>query len=231
MCIKSSLEGGVLRRITPMKTAPQQRKIEETANSISHGVGILLAVAGTTLLVVFGALYGTVWHVVSFAVFGAGMVVLYLASTLFHGTKNPRKKVKFNRFDHSAIYILIAGSYTPLSLTSLRGATGWTIFGLIWAMAIGGVVFKVWFYSSKWRKLSAWLYVAMGWMIIAAIVPVINNVPETSLWFFLAGGLSYTGGVVFYLYQKVPFFHLIFHLFILGGSVCHFFGFLFLLPI
>ncbi len=200
------------------------------ANSISHGVGIALAVAGVTLLVVFGAIYGDAWHVVSFSIFGASMIVLYLASTLFHGAKRPRVKYLLNKFDHSAIYILIAGSYTPLSLISLRGWIGWTIFGLIWAMAIGGIVFKVWFYSSKLSRLSTILYVAMGWLVVIAIVPVIKNVPETSLWFFLAGALSYSGGVVFFVIKKVPFFHLVFHLFILGGSVCHFFGFLFLLP-
>ena len=205
-------------------------KTEEIANSISHGIGIVLAIAGVTLLVVFGTLYGDAWHIVSFSIFGASMIILYLASTLFHGAKNPRLKYILNKFDHSAIYILIAGSYTPLSLISLRGWIGWTIFGLIWALAAAGIVFKVWFYSSRVSKLSTILYVAMGWLVIIAIVPVIRNVPETSLWFFLAGALSYSGGVVFFVIKKVPFFHLVFHLFILGGSVCHFFGFLFLLP-
>ncbi len=207
------------------------KKIEEIANSISHGIGVALAIAGVTLLVVFAAIYGNVWHIVSFSIFGASMIVLYLASTLFHSVKRVRLKYYLNKFDHSAIYILIAGSYTPLTLISLRGWIGWTIFGLIWALAIAGVVYKVWFHSAKWRNLSALLYVVMGWLIIFAIVPIINNVPNRSLWFILAGGLSYTGGVIFYLFPRVPFFHLVFHLFILGGSVCHFFAFLFLLPI
>jgi hemolysin III len=206
-------------------------KAEEVANSISHGIGVGLAIAGVVLLTVFGAIYGNAWHIVSFAVFGISMVVLYLASTLFHSTKNPRLKIKLNKFDHSAIYILIAGSYTPLALISLRGWVGWTIFGLIWSLAIAGIVFKIWFYSSKWRNLSTWLYVAMGWLIILAIVPVIRNVPNVSLWFLLAGGLSYTVGAMFFLFPKVPFTHLVFHLFILGGSICHFFAFLYLLPI
>ncbi len=206
-------------------------KAEEIANSVSHGVGIGLAVAGVSLLVIFAAIYGNAWHIVSFSIFGASMIVLYLASTLFHSSSNLRKKYKLNKFDHSSIYILIAGSYTPITLVSLRGAFGWVIFGLIWAMAIGGVVFKVWFYSQKWRNLSAWLYVGMGWLIIIAIVPVLKNVPNTSLYFLMAGVLSYSGGVIFYLKRNIPFFHFIFHLFILGGSVCHFFAFLFLLPI
>jgi len=214
-----------------MKKNRKWRKAEEIANSVSHGIGIGLAVAGMTLLVVFASIYGNVWHIVSFSVFGTSMSLLYIASTLFHGAKRPRLKVKLNKFDHSAIYILIAGSYTPLALVSLRGWVGWTIFGLIWSLAVAGIIFKIWFYAPKWKKLSTGLYVAMGWLAIIAIVPVLENVPTTSLWFLLAGGLSYTAGVAFYLYSRIPFFHLIFHFFILGGSICHFFAFLYLLPI
>ncbi|MDD4192734.1 MAG: hemolysin III family protein [Mangrovibacterium sp.] len=214
-----------------MKGTSTLKKAEEIANSVSHGVGIGLAVAALALLVTFASLYGNAWHIVSFSIFGTSMVLLYMASTLFHVTRRARLKVKLNRFDHSAIYILIAGSYTPLALVSLRGWVGWTIFGLIWSMAVAGIIFKIWFYSSKWKKLSTGLYVAMGWLALVAIVPVIEHVPSTSLWFIFSGGLSYTAGVAFYLYSRIPFFHLIFHLFILGGSVCHFFAFLFLLPI
>lgn len=202
------------------------KKIEEIFNSISHGIGILLAVAGVTLLVIFGAIHGDAWHVVSFSIFGASMIILYTASTFFHGVKNPRLKLKLNKFDHSAVYILIAGTYTPLALVSLRGALGWVIFGLIWALAISGVVFKVWFYQHKYRKISAWMYVIMGWLIIGAIVPVIKNVPAISLYYMLAGCLSYSAGVFFYIKKGLPFGHLVFHLFCLGGSICHFFAFL-----
>ncbi len=202
------------------------KKIEEIFNSISHGIGIVLAVAGGTLLVVFGAIHGDAWHVVSFSIFGTSMILLYTASTFFHGVKNPRLKYKLNKFDHSAVYILIAGTYTPLALVSLRGALGWVIFGLIWALAISGVIFKVWFYQHKYRKISAWMYFVMGWLVIGAIVPVINNVPATSLYYFLAGCLSYSAGVFFYIKKDLAFGHLVFHLFCLGGSICHFFGFL-----
>ncbi len=207
------------------------KKAEEIANSISHGIGVGLAIVAVAFLVVFGAIYGTVWHIVSFSVFGASMFLLYLASTLYHGVKHPKLKAKLNKFDHSAIYILIAGSYTPIALVSLRGWIGWTIFGLVWTLAVAGIIFKIWFYRSKWKKLSTWLYVAMGWLVIFAIVPVIQNVPGTSFWFLIAGAISYTTGVIFFFYHRVPFFHLVFHLFILGGSICHFFAFLFLLPI
>ncbi len=201
-------------------------KLEEILNSVSHGIGILLAFAGVTLLVVFGAIRGDAWHVVSFAVFGASMIMLYTASTIFHGAKNPRLKYKLNRFDHSAVFILIAGTYTPLALVSLRGTLGWVLFGFIWACAIAGVVFKVWFYQQKYRKISAWMYLLMGWSVIAVIVPVIKNVPAVSLWYILIGVLSYSASVFFYIRKEIPFGHLVFHLFVLGGSICHFFAFL-----
>jgi len=207
-------------------------KKEEIANTISHGIGIAIAIAVVTILVVFGAIYGTAWHVVSFSVFGASMITLYIASTLFHGAKKLRLKYKLNRFDHSAIYLLIAGTYTPIALVALNhNWIGWSLFGLIWALAIAGIIYKIWFYQSKWTKLSTWLYVIMGWLILIAIYPIIKNVPNTSLWFLLAGALSYNAGVFFFLYHKIPFFHFVFHLFILGGSICHFFAFLYLIPI
>jgi hemolysin III len=208
-----------------MSTALIKRtKGEEIANSVSHGIGVGLAIAGTVLLIVRAAMHGTAWHVVSYSIFGAGMILLYTASTLFHGVYAPRLKFKLNKFDHSSIYILIAATYTPITLTALRGAFGWVIFGLIWGLAIAGVVFKIWFYTPKYRMLSTILYVVMGWMILIAIVPVIRNVHAPSIWLLLAGCLSYTISPVFYLLRKVPYAHAIFHIFILGGTICHFFG-------
>lgn len=203
-------------------------KYEEIVNSSSHGIGVLLAIAGTTLLAIWAALYGNAWHIVSYSIFGAGMIVLYSASTVFHGAKNLRKKYHLNKFDHSSIYVLIAATYTPFSLVGIKGTFGWVIFGLVWAMAICGIVFKVWFYSTKWRYLSTWLYLAMGWTGIIAIVPIVQNLPNISLWFLLAGGLSYSLGVVFYLSRNIPYGHGIFHLFIIGGSICHFFSLIFM---
>ncbi len=207
----------------------QRIKKEEIINSTSHGVGLMIAFACTALLIVRAAYYGTAWHIVTFSIFGAGLINLYAASTLFHSAINPRVKYNLNRFDHSSIYILIAATYTPFALVGIKGAFGWVIFGLLWAMAIAGVVFKIWFYSPKYRKLSAWLYVAMGWAGIIAIVPIIRNVPVTSLWFLLSGCLAYSFGVLFYLVEKIPYGHGVFHLFIIAGSICHFFSLIFMI--
>lgn len=206
----------------------QTRKYEEIVNSLSHGIGIMLAIAGTVLLVVRSAIHGNAWHIVTYSIFGAGLINLYTASTLFHGAMNVRVKYLLNRFDHSSIYILIAATYTPFSLVGINGAFGWVIFGLVWAMAVAGVVFKIWFYAPKYRTISAWLYVVMGWLGIIAVVPIVRNVPSTSLWFLLAGCLAYFASIVFYLKEDIPFGHGVFHLFIIGGSVCHFFSLYFL---
>ncbi|WP_173075702.1 PAQR family membrane homeostasis protein TrhA [Tenuifilum thalassicum] len=205
------------------------KKHEEIVNSTSHGVGIFLAIAATALLIIRGAYHGTVWHIVTYSIFGAGLINLYTASTLFHSAVNPRIKYNLNKFDHSSIYILIAATYTPFALLSIKGWLGWTIFGLVWAMAVAGVIFKVWFYSAKFRSMSAWLYVAMGWIGIIAVVPIIQNTPNLSLWFLLSGCLAYSASVIFYLKDRFPFAHGVFHLFIILGSACHFFALYFLI--
>jgi len=207
----------------------KNRKQEEIANSLSHGLGILLAIAGLVVLLIYGANYGDAWYLVGYSIFGGSMILLYTASTLYHSATKPRRKYYLHKFDHSAIYILIAGSYTPVLLTALRGPIGWVLFGLVWALAIAGMVYKIWFYTKKWRKLSAYLYIVMGWLIVIAIYPLIQKVPSISLWFLLAGGLSYSLGVIFYIKKHLRFGHLVFHLFVLGGSISHFFAFLFLL--
>lgn len=211
-------------------TRKEKRK-EEIANTISHAAGIPISIAVITLLVVFSALYGNVWHIVSFSIFGTSMLLLYIASTVFHAVSNPRLKYFLNKLDHSAIYVLIAGSYTPIALTVLRGPIGWWLFGVVWALALGGIAYKIWFYSPKYRKLSTWLYVAMGWLVVIVIGPVVNNLPERSLWLLVAGGLSYSAGAMFYLRKGKKLFHFIFHLFVLAGSILHFLAFLFMLPL
>lgn len=210
------------------KTKSRIRR-EEIVNSTSHGIGLLIAFACTALLIVRAAYYGTAWHIVTFSVFGAGLMNLYAASTLFHSAVNPRVKYNLNRFDHSSIYILIAATYTPFALVGITGAFGWIVFGLAWAMAMAGIVFKIWFYSPKYRSLSAWLYVGMGWIGIIAIAPIIRNVPNTSLWFLMSGCLAYSTSVIFYLMDRIPYGHGVFHLLIIGGSICHFFALIFMI--
>ncbi|HNV81579.1 MAG: hemolysin III family protein [Tenuifilaceae bacterium] len=204
------------------------KRYEEIFNSTSHGVGVLIAIACTAIIVTRAALRGDAWHIVSYSIFGAGMIVLYSASTLFHGSRNVRKKIKLNIFDHSSIYILIAATYTPFTLVAIRSPLGWVLFGIIWGLAIAGIVYKVWFYSMKWRNLSTILYGAMGWMFIMAIVPIVRNLPTISLVFLLTGCLTYSLGIFFYIKHEIPFFHGIFHLFVLAGSICHFFALVFM---
>ena len=213
-----------------MGKTKRQIKAEEIFNSISHGIGVLIAIACLVLLVIFSSIEGNVWKIVSFSIFGSSMIALYISSTLYHSTKNLRKKSRLNLLDHSMIYVLIAGTYTPINLVTLHGAFGWVIFGIIWGMAIIGVIYKQFFYGggSQERKLSAWLYVGMGWVIIIAIVPLIRNASGITLWFLLAGCLSYMLGVAFYLIKNIPFGHGIWHLTILGGTICHFFAFLYM---
>lgn len=204
------------------------KQSEEIFNSVSHGAGVLIAVACLVILLVFAGAKGNSLQIVSCSIFGSSMIVLYLASTIFHGVKNIRLKHKLNRWDHSMIYVLIAGTYTPVALTILAGTLGWVIFGVIWALAVAGVIYKLFFYKAgkTERKISAFLYVFMGWIIVAAIVPLLQKAMPATLWLLLAGGLSYSVGVVFYLWQRLPFAHGIFHLFIIAGSVSHFFAIL-----
>lgn len=207
----------------------RRRKYEEIFNSTSHGIGVLIAIACTAIVVTRAALYGDAWHIVSYSIFGAGMIILYIASTLFHGAKNVRVKYKLNTFDHSSIYVLIAATYTPFTLVAIRGPLGWLLFGIIWGLAIAGIVFKVWFYTHRWRNISAILYGAMGWMFIMAIVPIVRNLPTVSLVFLLVGCVTYTLGIFFYIRKDIPFGHGIFHLFVLAGSICHFFAMVFMI--
>lgn len=201
---------------------------EEIFNSITHGVGVVLSIAALVLLVVFAAIKGNAWHVVSFAIFGSTLILLYLSSTLYHSFTNERIKNIFVRFDHSAIFLLIAGTYTPFVLTAIRGGLGWVIFGIIWGLAIAGVVIRS-IYLTKFRKLMVGVYVLMGWMFVFAIVPMVKNLPATSIIFLFIGGGCYSLGVVFYIWRNLRYGHGIWHLFVLAGSIMHFFSVLFIL--
>ncbi|MBK9290548.1 MAG: hemolysin III family protein [Bacteroidetes bacterium] len=201
--------------------SPAARVREERYNTISHAAGVLIGVAATAILVTFAAIWGNVWQVVSYSIFGASLITLYTASTLYHGASRPRLKYYLNKFDHSAIYVLIAGSYTPVALAMLGGATGWVLFGLSWLIATAGIVYKIWFYAHRHRKVSAWLYIGMGWQALFVVVPLVRMLPALTLWLILAGGIAYSAGVFFYLKKGRPLTHFIFHLFVLAGSLLH----------
>jgi len=195
---------------------------EEIANSITHGIGIALSIAALVVLVVFASIQGDVWRVVSFSIYGASLILLYSASTFYHGFQNPKLKHIFHLMDHSFIYILIAGTYTPFTLVPLRGGWGWSLFGVIWALALAGIIFKV-FFIGRFSKLSSLIYIGMGWIVVIAIKPLVETIPRGGLLLLLAGGLFYTVGVIFYVWKKLPYHHAVWHLFVLGGSICHFF--------
>ena len=194
---------------------------EEILNVITHGTGLLLAIAALVLLVVFSSRYGSTWHIVSFTIYGATLVILYLASTLFHSVQKQPIRNYLNIFDHSSIYLLIAGTYTPFLLVTLNGPWGWSLFGVVWGLAITGVVLKL-FFTGRYDIVSLVAYVLMGWIIVIAIVPLVRNLPLGGLLWLLAGGIAYSIGAVFYIWHKIPFNHAIFHVFVLLGSLCHF---------
>jgi hemolysin III len=208
------------------ETTYQPTKGEEIANSITHGIGAGLSIAALVVLVVFASLYGDVWRIVSFSIYGACLTVLYTASTLYHSFRSQKLKKYFQIMDHASIYLLIAGTYTPFTLVHLRGGWGWSLFGVIWGLAVLGVIFKM-FFTNRFNLLSTIIYLLMGWLIVIAFKPAVTHIPQGGLYWLLAGGLSYTFGVIFFLWEKLPYSHAIWHLFVLGGSICHFFAMLF----
>jgi hemolysin III len=194
---------------------------EEKANAISHGIGVLLSIAALILLIVQASLHGSAWHLVSFSIFGVSLVTLYSCSTLLHSIQHPKLKDLFEILDHSAIYLLIAGTYTPYLLVTLRGPFGWTFFGIIWGLAIVGMVLKI-FFVKRFMVLSTFCYIVMGWLIVLAFKPLYMNLPFGGIMWLVVGGLLYTCGTTFYLWRRVPYHHAIWHVFVLAGSACHF---------
>lgn len=199
-------------------------KGEELANTISHGLAAGLALIGMVFLVLFASRHGSAWHVVSFTVFGATMTILYLSSTLNHGLKHGRAKDFFHNFDQVAIFLLIAGTYTPLALVALKGDWGWTLFGLQWGFAIAGIVAKT-FLPNKFEKgvgiFFILSYILMGWMLLLFLWPLFRNIPTMGMVFLFIGGACYTLGTIFFKLTKVPYAHLAWHLFVIAGSACH----------
>lgn len=195
---------------------------EEIANSITHGLGFLLSVPALVMLILNAAETANPWRIVSFSIFGATMIILYLCSTLLHSITHEKAKDFFEILDHSSIYLLIAGTYTPFVLVAIRGGLGWTLFGLVWGLAIIGIVFKC-YYVKKYIVTSTILYVIMGWLIVMAIVPLYHAIGMTGFMLLVGGGLLYTVGSIFYVMQKIPYFHAIWHIFVLAGSALMYF--------
>jgi hemolysin III len=194
---------------------------EEIANSVSHGIGLLAALIAFPILVGSAFNRGDLAGTVGASVFATTMVLLYLASTLFHALPPNRAKRVFQILDHSAIYLLIAGTYTPFTLGVLRGVWGWTLFGLVWGLAVIGTVFKT-LGGVRYTTFSTWVYLAMGWLVLIAIEPVWTLVPKWGLFWLVAGGIAYTAGTVFFMAERIRYFHFVWHLFVVLGTVCHF---------
>ena len=203
---------------------------EEVAHSLTHGAGLLLGLAALVLMVVFAAQRGSAIHVIACSLYGTTLVLLYSASTLYHALPPGRGKRVFGTLDHAAIFLLIAGTYTPFTLVTLRGSWGWSLFGVIWGLAIAGVVLEA-VTRGRARRLQLLLYLVMGWSVVLAIRPLLQGLAPRGLVLLFAGGLAYTLGVVFFVWRSLPFHHAVWHVFVLGGSICHFFAvFLYVIP-
>ncbi len=189
---------------------------EEIANAVIHGIGALLSIAALVLLVVFSAINGQPWSIFSSVIYGSSLIILYLSSTLYHSFQRKKIKDLFEIFDHSAIYILIAGTYTPFALITLSGRLGWIIFSVVWVLAAIGIIFKI-FFVKRFRILSTILYIAMGWLVVFAMEPLVTNLDFWGVFWLVIGGILYTVGTIFYVWRKIPYHHA-------SGSICHFFS-------
>ncbi|MGI5958947.1 MAG: PAQR family membrane homeostasis protein TrhA [Massiliimalia sp.] len=214
--------------VTPFKkhVLPIYTLGEEIANGVTHGLGALLSAAGCTLLIVFAAFTGDPYQIVSASVFGASLILLFTMSTLYHSLTNETAKYVFRIFDHSSIFILIAGTYTPLTLISLRGTLGWALFGIVWGCAALGIVFNA-ISVDRFAKLSMISYIGSGWCIIFAILPLMEKLETGGLVFLVIGGLCYTAGLLFYRKKEIRYMHSIWHVFVLAGAIMHYFCILF----
>lgn len=204
--------------------------IEEKINIISHAIGFILSIVALVLLVTHAILLGDVWQIVSFSIFGASLIILYAASTFYHSAKKSELRNRLKIMDHASIYVLIAGTYTPFTLVTLKGTIGWVLFGISWGLAVTGIILKL-FFTGKYDLISTIMYVLIGWVIVFAIKPLIYNLTLEGLLWLFAGGISYTIGAIIYSIKKIKFNHAIFHMFVLFGSFCHFMSvFFYVLP-
>jgi hemolysin III len=211
-----------MAEISPHRETPS----EELASTVTHGIGLVCAIAGLSTLVAMATAHGDPRRIVTFAVYGATLILTYFASTCFHCAKHPRVKHWLKVLDHASIYALIAGTYTPFLLVMVRGKWGWTLFGILWGMTLLGTLLKV-FFVHRFELLSTAVYVAMGWIGLVAARPFFEALPGGALMWLFAGGVAYTGGVIFFLWDRLPYNHAIWHLFTMAGSACHFLAILF----
>lgn len=204
---------------------------EETASSITHALGVLLSAAGLCVMLVLASGGGGYRRIITVSIYGSTLLLMYLASTCYHLVRKPKLKRVMRVLDHSSIFLLIAGTYTPIVLVSMRGGWGWSLFGVEWGLAIAGVAFKM-FFIERWESLSLSIYLLMAWIALVAIKPLLATLPMGGIVLLFCGGVVYTAGVGFYLWKQLPFNHAIWHLFVLGGSICHFFAvLLYVLPL
>jgi hemolysin III len=199
---------------------------EEIVNSVTHGIGFLLSIAGSIVLIASAVVTGDVWRIVSFSIYGGSLITLYAASTLHHIFSHGRMDRLFKTIDHSAIYLLIAGTYTPFTLVPLRGAWGWSFFGAVWFLALMGIAFKTLFVE-RFQVLSIVSYLLMGWLAVIGVQPVVENVPIGGICWLVTGGIFYSLGTIFFVWKNLPFHHAIWHLFVIAGSISHYFAILF----
>jgi hemolysin III len=209
-----------------MSTDKNENWVEELANSITHGVGLALSIIGLIVLIVLSVTRGTAWHILGCTIYGVTLVLLYSASTLYHSFRTPRLKRTLRILDHTAIYLLIAGTYTPFTLVNLRGFWGWTLFSLVWGLSVFGIVWKF-FHAERFQIVSTLIYLAMGWLVLIAIRPVTIALPLSGILWLVAGGIFYTVGVLFFGLKRLPYNHAIWHVFVLAGSTCHYFAVMF----
>jgi len=203
---------------------------EEIAHAVTHGLGLLLSICGLVVMLVYSTHYGDVWHITSSCIYGATLILLYASSTLYHGIPHLDAKRILRRLDHAAIFLLIAGTYTPFTLVSIRGGWGWSLFGLVWGIALIGMVLEL-ATEQRFKRLSMMLYLGLGWLVVVAIKPMIAAVDTGGLILLLAGGLCYSLGVLFYIWKSLTYHHAIWHLFVLAGSALHFFSvFIYVVP-
>ena len=212
--------------MTQQAQSPHYSLGEEIANSVTHGVGAVLAVAGLAVLTAFAALHGNAWHITACAIYGAAMIICYTTSTLYHSIQIERAKQVLRTLDHSAIFLLIAGTYTPFMLVNLRGPWGWSLLAAIWTLAVTGIVLRL-VLRGRLHGLIVALYLVMGWLAVAAVQPLLEHVARGGIALLAAGGVAYTVGVVFYKWRRLPYSHAVWHGYVLLGSALHFFAVLF----